>query len=75
MGASIGQAVLLGALIVMSISPAIFLLCIASRTLHKVIAVILFVVSLTGFIGLKYTYDNDTPAQVNHLYNYGEKTP
>ena len=68
------DALELGLLIVMSISPAIFLLCIAEKQVHKIIAVILFVISLTGFIGLKYMHDALPPAQVNHLYNYGETT-
>lgn len=62
----------LGLLIVMAISPAIFLLCIAVEIKHKIIAVALFVVSLAGFLGLKCKFDELPPAQVNNLYNYGE---
>ena len=66
------SAVLLGVLIVMAVSPAIFLLCVAHCVWHKIVAVCLFVVSLTGFIGLKYNFDA-TPTQINNLYNYGEE--
>ena len=70
---SLLEAATLGVLIVMAVSPAIFLLCIANETWKKGVSILLFIVSLAGFIGLKYTYD-ENPPQVNHLYNYGETT-
>ncbi len=68
----IQNAFLLGILIVMSASPAIFLLCIADKFWHKALAICLFVISLAGLIGLKQYFDA-TPTQINNLYNYGEK--
>jgi hypothetical protein len=67
---TMSEAFMLGALIVMAVSPAIFLLCVASKNAHKAIAVCLFVVSLAGFIGLKYVYDK-VPQTVNNLYYEG----
>lgn len=65
MVASFLQALELGLLIVMAVSPAIFLLCIANTSLHKLVSVGLFVVSLAGFIGLKYNYEQDVRVEAS----------
>ncbi len=66
------EAFTLGTLIIMAISPAVFLLCICKETWQKVVAVCFFVVSLAGFIGLKYQYDQNPPQNIT-LNNYGEE--
>jgi hypothetical protein len=67
------EACILAVWIMMAISPGVFLLCISTETWQKAVTILCLVISLMGFIGLKYTYDKTPPAQVNHLHNYGEE--
>ena len=68
---SIKEAVLCSVLALSLVSPGLFLLCLCSKWWDYVVAIILFIVALTGAMGLEHI-DLRKPQVTNNLYNYGE---
>lgn len=54
--------------LLMAASPAIWMLCIATARIDRILAVVVLAVSLIGFIGLS---EVSPPKQINHLYSNG----